>query len=50
METELNSEVVRSNKPPNSGGQIDMRHDKSSLELPRIDLIPVSGSVFSPEA
>lgn len=34
METELNSKVVRSDEPPNSGGQIDMRHDKSILELP----------------
>lgn len=50
MGTELNSKVVCSDEPPNSGGQMDMKHDESSLEFPQIGLIPVSCSVFSPEA
>lgn len=47
---QLNSKVVRSNKPPNSRGEIYMRHDKSSLEFPQTDLIPISSSGFSTEA
>lgn len=47
METELNFEVISRDESPNAGGQIDQRLGESLLELPWIDLIPVSCSVFS---